>query len=265
MKLLKTAAVLVALAGCVALAPQAYGQSRGRELTILGGRGGELGVRVSDADSGGVEITDVERDSAADKAGLKRGDIIVEFDGEHVRSGRQFARLVRETASGRSVKTTIVRDGKRQDVTVTPSAGTGFEQFGDRLIPFDRFEFRELDRLRDLPFDFRFDFPRPGSSRLGVEVDELSDQLAGYFGARGGVLVTSVVDGSAASRAGLKAGDVITSVNGASVASRSDLIRALRDVDGGAETTIGIVRDRKEMTVTAKVEAPRRTLRGRPA
>ena len=136
--------------------------------------------------------------------------------------------------------------------------------------------FRNLDELRELgrlgdrlpPFNFNFDFDVPGAMsgrRLGVGVDELTDQLAQYFGANEGLLVTSVTDGSAASRAGLKAGDVITSINGRAVRSRGDLIQELRDA-ASEEITIGIVRDKKESTVTAKVEGPRRPVRGaRPA
>ena len=99
-----------------------------------------------------------------------------------------------------------------------------------------------------------------------MSVDELTDQLATYFGAKQGLLVTSVTDGSAASQAGLKAGDVITSINGRAVRSRDDLVQELRDSTTD-EITIGIVRDKKESSVTAKVDAaPRRNLRGaRPA
>ena len=94
-----------------------------------------------------------------------------------------------------------------------------------------------------------------------MSVDELTDQLAQYFGANEGVLVTSVTDGSAASRAGLKAGDVITSINGRAVRSRDDLVRELRDASGD-ELTIAIVRDKKASEVKAKIEAARRPLRG---
>jgi len=100
--------------------------------------------------------------------------------------------------------------------------------------------------------------------RLGVSVEELTSQLAGYFGAKDGVLVTSVADGSPASRAGLKAGDVITAINGQSVRSREDLLRGLREAPDSDEVTIGIVRDKKDSAVKAKLEAPRRTSRGRP-
>jgi len=76
--------------------------------------------------------------------------------------------------------------------------------------------------------------------------------------------VTSVADGSAAARAGVKAGDVITSINGSRVGSREDLLRGLRDA-ANEDVQIGIVRDKKESSVTAKIEMPRRTPRGRPA
>src|SRR5262245_13502266 len=189
MKVLKILGIAVTLTGVavigLALAPSVYGQSRGRELTVLGGRGGEIGVRITDASSGGVEIEEVQPDSAAEKAGLKRGDVIVEFDGERVRSGRQFARLVQETPAGRTIKATIVRNGQRQDVQVTPSEGRestvilGGDRLDGRLA--DQFAY---DRLRDFPFNFKFDYDFPGmasAGRLGVTVDELTHQLADYF------------------------------------------------------------------------------------
>jgi serine protease Do len=271
MKMLKIAAIVVSLTGVaalgIALAPSVHGQSRGRELTILSGRGGELGVRITAA-AAGVEIDEVQPDSAAEKAGLKRGDIIVEFDGERVRSGRQFARLVQETPSGRTVKATITRNGQRQDVQLTLAEGRGaaatiFGPDRDRMPGF-AYRLDDLDRLKDLPFNFNFDFDLPGmmsGGRLGVSVDELTQQLAGYFGAKDGVLVTAVTDGSPASRAGIKAGDVIVSINGERVTSRSDLVGTLRRAES-EDVTIGIVRDKKETSVKAKIEAPRRTLRG---
>ena len=85
----------------------------------------------------------------------------------------------------------------------------------------------------------------------------LTDQLSAYFGVKEGVLVTSVTDGSPASRAGIKAGDVITSVNSERVGSREDLVRALRDASSD-RIELGIVRDKQERTVTATIESQRR-------
>jgi len=282
MRLLRFFAVFVALLGVVALgvvlAPAAWGrfeahaqdrpERRARELTVLAGRGAGIGVRITDRSEGGVVIDEVVADGPADKAGLKRSDVIVEFDGEHVRSSRQFARLVQETPAGRSVKMTITRDGQRRDVQVTPDERRGdvmvSGDFGDYMRGFGRDLGRLGDRLPPFNFNFDFDMPLVSGRRLGVTVEELTAQLADYFGAKDGVLVTSVSDGSAAARAGLKAGDVITSINGERIGSREDLLRGLRDATS-EDLKIGIVRDKKETSVTAKIEPIRRTPRGRPA
>lgn len=295
MRLLRFFAVFVGLLGVVALAlvfaPAAFGpfnsharaqdrlsdSAQGRRddrperraLTMLAGRGAGIGVRITDRSEGGVVVDEVLADSPAEKAGLKRSDVIVEFDGEHVRSARQFARLVQETPSGRTVKVTITREGQRRDVQVTPDErrvdAMVSGDFGDSMRDLGRDLGRLGERLPPFNFNFDFDLPAMSGRRLGVTIDELTGQLADYFGAKDGVLVTSVTDGSAAARAGLKAGDVITSINGEKVSSREDLLRGLRDATS-EDVKIGIVRDKKESSVTAKIEMPtRRTLRGRPA
>ena len=65
-------------------------------------------------------IEEVAEDSPAAKAGLKKGDIVVEFDGERVRSVRQFTRLVQETPAGRKIQTALMRDGQKLTMTVEP-------------------------------------------------------------------------------------------------------------------------------------------------
>jgi membrane-associated protease RseP (regulator of RpoE activity) len=201
--------VVIAAAALVVVAVPVLAQNRSelgrqdrglRELTVLAGRGAEIGVRITDRTEGGVVVEDVQPDSPAEKAGIKRSDVITDFDGERVRSARQFERLVRETAPGRRVKATITREGQRRDVEITPSEGR------DAAMIFDGDRMRE--RLGDLAgrfpdLNFNFDFDMPGSlsgRRLGVTVDELSHQLAEYFGTKDGVLVTNVTEGSAAAR-----------------------------------------------------------------
>jgi len=297
MKMLKLLSVLVAFAGVGVLAlvasPSGHGPfasrvlaqgrqpdgPRARALTVLAGRGAEIGVTISDRESAekggapaaGVVVEDVQADGPAEKAGVKRGDVIVEFDGEHVRSARQFTRLVQETAPGRTVKATVVRDGQRKDVQIAPADRR--QGRDDVLIDGQRLRdsFGDLGRLTDrMPFNFgggnfAFAFPQlDGRGRLGVSVEELTPQLATYFGAKDGVLVASVTEESPASRAGLKAGDVITKINNEPVHSRDDLMRQVRDLKDG-DVTIGIVRDRKESTVTAKIESRRPARRGQPA
>jgi len=244
------------------------GDRRGRTFTMFSGTG--IGVRVADRD-GSVVVEDVEPDSPAAKAGLKASDVVLEFDGERVRSARQFARLVQETPAGRTVKAAVRRDGQRRDVDITPddrrSDFTVSGDWGNSMRDLGR----DLGRLGDrMPFNFNFDFDMPGmlsgvsGRRMGVTVQELTPQLSDYFGAKNGILVTGVNEGSPAAKAGLKAGDVITSVNGSRISSRADLVRGLRDATSD-DITIGIVRDKKESSVKATIEAPRRFTRGRPA
>jgi serine protease Do len=223
----------------------------------------------------GVVIEDVSEESPAASAGIRKGDIVVEFDGERVRSVRQFTRLVQETPAGRKIQTSLVRDGQRVNVTVEPRERGGFNLFSDddRVGVFrnfqggaDNFAFavppappgRPVPPQPPAPPAFP-DLPtfiwRAGS--LGLTVGNLSSQLAEYFGTKDGALVTSVYDDSAAAKAGIKAGDVITSFNGAAVTDPSDLRRRIQRLQNGDEFTVGVVRDKKSLTLNGKVETVR--------
>lgn len=290
MNIIKGAAWLVALSGATAtaavLAPMVEGQAvtvrRAQPTPAILGGGSRLGISIRDVDDedaktarlsglSGVFVEAVTEGSAAEKAGLRKGDIIAEFDGERVRSARQLMRLVQETADGRKVTTVVVRDGQRVTLTVEPRQRAGMVE--------------GLSDLEDWGRNFRFELPaRPatppatpprahtvppsvwsmddllprGSGRLGLTVDTLSPQLAQYFGTKQGVLVTSVRDDSVAAKAGIKAGDVITSVNGSEIDDPAELRRRLQALDAGAEFTIGVVRDKKAQSLKGKLEEPSR-------
>ena len=105
------------------------GSSRGESR--FDGLGGSIGVSVRDVSTEegqraklsppqGAYVTQGESGGPAEKAGIMTGDIILEFDGERVRSARQLSRLVRESPDDRVVKSTIVRDGGRRTVDLTP-------------------------------------------------------------------------------------------------------------------------------------------------
>ena len=273
----------LAAAACIAVgtASLAHLSAQDRERTprqwmsLFEAAGSELGVSVRDltADEiakakldrpGGVFIQDVREESAAARAGLREGDIVVEFDGERIRSASHFTRLVRETAPGRPVSSSVIRNGARVAVNVTPDES---DRRAMRLPP-------------ELPRDFLFNLPRNlnptppnldprpplGEFRrgqIGVALSPLTDQLASYFGVKEGVLVSSVVTGSAAAQAGLRAGDVITAVNGRSVQSVGDVTSAVRETRPGTALTMRVMRDRKELTIT--VTMPERITEPRSA
>jgi serine protease Do len=236
-----------------------------RSVMIADGAGSEIGAAVHDAGQadldrakspGGAVVDDVRPDSPAAMAGFKSGDLVVEFDGERVRSAAQLTRLVRETPAERAVKAVVVRDGNRVDLTVTPRERRPGRWSDDA---FER-PFSRLDHLPDLNVEIEKAIGPMfgGRGRLGITVEELTPQLGEYFGAKQGLLITSVQeDDSPAAKAGLKAGDILTTVNQQTVTVRGDVMEALHEMDDGAEVTLGIVRDRKPMTLKA-------TLTGEP-
>ena len=163
---------------------------------MLAGRGAEIGVRIADSQAEGVVIEEVQPDSPAEKAGLKPADVIVEFDGERVRSARQFGRLVQETPPGRTGESDN-HAGRSEEGRPDYAVGGPSGRRLQRRRPCPRPSRGDLDdSVRQLgrlgnhlpPFNFNFDFDFPGAlsgRRLGVSVGEFGDQLAQYLGAQG--------------------------------------------------------------------------------
>jgi serine protease Do len=290
MKILKAAACVVALSGITAgaavVASTIDGQSKAKTVTrgkfpstaVLMGGASRLGISVREVEEedlkgaglttpSGAVVEDVSEESAAAKGGVRKGDIIVEFDGDRVRSARQLTRLVQETPAGRKVPAVVIRDGQRVILNVEPESGAGFgferlrslEDWGENFA-FARPVVPPTPPTPPAPAapGWRMDdffFPR-SSSRLGITVDDLSPQLAEYFGTKEGVLVTSVQDASTGAKAGLKAGDVITSLNGSAVDDPAELRRRLQNVDEGEEFTLSVMRDKKLQTLKGKLDQP---------
>jgi serine protease Do len=282
MKTWKTLAVIAVAVTAVAIAavvaPPVRGQTRVtpkvRALEMLSG-GSRIGVSIRDVEESdsktaqaGVIVEEVATESPGEKAGIRKGDAIVEFDGERVRSVRQLTRVVQETPSGRTVSAVLLREGKKTPVSITPRddgrfSFSGFDDLGD-FSP--EFKFRVAPRVTppppptppSPPMVWDFDGLIGRSGRLGISIDSLSPQLAEYFGTKEGVLVSSVSDNSAAAKAGLKAGDVITNFNGSTINDPQDLRRRIQSLNDGDEFTVTVMRDRKPVTLKGKAESPER-------
>jgi serine protease Do len=201
----------------------------------------------------GVIVKDVEENSPAAKAGLAKDDVIVEFAGEKVRSATQLRRLVRETPPGRTVTLLVSRAGQTKTLSAKLEARAegAFEMPVTPPMP-------RLPNIEIPEFDFVW---QARGVRLGISGDELTPQLAEYFGVKQGkgVLVREVVVGSAAAKAGLKAGDVIVAVDGKEVATVSKLRRALAgDTEEKRKVTLTIVRDKHEQTLAVELEPAER-------
>ena len=224
--------------------------------------GMRLGVMIADINDEnakelkldyGVLVKDVREDSAAAKAGLMKDDVILEYAGEKVRSAAQLRRLVRETAPDRNVTIQISRAGQTKTITAKlvapPEPETAMRSFSVPVPP-PHIEMPNFDVMM-----------MHRGARLGVSADDLTTQLAQYFGVKQGkgVLVREVTVGSAAEKAGLKAGDVIVAVDGKEIGSVGKLRRALAGGPEDKETrkvSLTIVRDKREQTVTVELQAP---------
>lgn len=253
-KTVRISALITGLVALITLGAVNLEAQRDAPLLSLVGPGSSIGLVVSDG-APGVTITQVRPDSPAARSGFRAGDVVTEFDGERARSAAQFTRLVRETAPGRSVKVTVQRDGAAQTLDVTPEA-RGAEAL---RLP----DVVDLPRQFSLPRDFAFDFDvaaGPFSRRLGVTVVPLTPQLASYFGVERGLLVSDVASSSPAESAGIKAGDIITAVNDREVATAQDVVNEVREAQEGATIQVAVTRDRRELTLPAKLpERARRT------
>ena len=200
----------------------------------------------------GALVESVDADSAAAKAGLQKGDVIVEFAGERVRSEAQLRRLIRETPAGRTVSLQVIRDGQARALNAKLQSRTNHLNI---QVPEIHIAPPNTHLFDFGGFNFQFDGRRPS---LGISGDELTTQLASYFGVKQGkgVLVREVVVGSAAEKAGLKAGDVIVAVDGKSVATVTELRQALETKPSKEERKVNltVVRDRHEQTLPVELE-----------
>ena len=227
------------------------------------GKGSYLGLNVKEIDANrakelklreenGVEITQVEDDAPAGKAGLKVGDVVVEFNGQRVDGTEQFVRMVRETPVGRQVKLGVNRQGTAMTMSATiaqrSSKMTGMTAPAARKLAEDMK--REGEKMRD---EMMMNMPRAymgwSNGQLGIESESLSDQLASYFGVKEGVLIRSVKKGSAAEKAGMKAGDVIVKVDSTRVATPKEISTQLRASRSKKVIPVQLLRDHKEMSI----------------
>ena len=198
----------------------------------------------------GVAVARVIEGSPAERAGLRKDDVILRFNGEEVTSARKLNRLISEVAPDHTARLTISRAGVEQEISVTLSKRENFPRSFEMTLPRDLDRLgQNLEGLRNVPDRNDFSFVFGANRRIGVGVSALTKQLADYFGVREGrgVLVTSVNENGPAQKAGLKAGDVITAIEGNRIEKVSDLMRELNRKESG-EITLTVIRDKSQRT-----------------
>lgn len=208
----------------------------------------------------GVYISGIVDGSPAEEAGLKKGDVIMKFDGQEARSIRRLTRLIEDSKPGSKVDIEIWRDGNQRVLVCEMGSDDDDDVwvFGDDA-GFDtpRAIVPPTPDAPRAPHAYSFSLGQLSSSYIGVGLYDMSDQLAAALGATdGGALINQVEKDSPAEKAGLKAGDIIVEIDHKKVYDTDDVRKAIQKKKDGDVATVRILRDKREdKTVDVKVES----------
>ena len=156
----------------------------------------------------GALVSEVIQGSPAEKAGIRSGDVITEYEGKSIEHANDLPILVAQTPVGKSVNVVVQRENKRVPITVTVD------------------ELKEEEKVASVP----------EKERLGLAVQTVTPDIARSLGLdqAQGVIVSSVRPGSPAADAGLLRGDVILEVNRRAIKSAAELQKTIDNAKAGA-------------------------------
>jgi serine protease Do len=174
----------------------------------------------------GALVAEVMKDSPAEKAGFKGGDIILEFDGHPIHEMSELPRLVATTQVGKKVNVKILRDGQEKTLPVT------------------------IERLKE----GNDEDSALTSDRLGAKVTRLSPERSQQMRLDGGVVVIEVQADSLAEHAGIQEGDVIREINGTQIKSVADYSKAVASVKKGGYLKMLLRRGNASLFVAIQAE-----------
>ncbi|MDL1972089.1 MAG: DegQ family serine endoprotease [Deltaproteobacteria bacterium] len=178
----------------------------------------------------GALVADVTPGSPADKADIRRGDVIIEYNGKKIEEMNELPRLVANTPVGKSVPIKIWRNGKIKQLTVKVG------ELEEKVAKGER---------RYAPQD------------LGLKVEELTPYLAQRLGVKRihGVVITYVVPGSPAHEAGLSRGDIILKINRHPIEDLNDYQEVINSAKPG-DTLLFLI-ERREGTLFVALKVPK--------
>lgn len=200
-----------------------------------------LGV-MSEKTEQGAKVTDVTKEAAAEKAGLKTGDIITKINDAAVSGPDDLYKIIGQHKPDDKVTITYIRNGKQQTAQAVLGKSDQMKVYSWNT-PGSQFDMKGFNPHN---FEFLWDNDKP---RLGIEAQDTEDGK--------GVKITNVDDNedSPAGKAGLKEKDIITQVNGKAISSVDDLKESVKDAKKG--DTIKITYQRNNQTQTINVKFPK--------
>jgi S1-C subfamily serine protease len=230
-------------------------------------RRGWLGVLTDEDEEGRVMIIGIDRESPAELAKLKRGDIVLEFEGKEVTSFEMLRDEIRKRKPGEGVTLKIERSGKTRNVKVRLgeySEEEGWREFEvkfPRLFPVPRPSIPpsvppvpSKPRVPRTPRVFSWGLEQ--RKFIGVYLQPLNRELSEYFGVEKGkgLLIATIREDSPAEKVGLKIGDVIVKADGVRVQRAEQLSRIIQGKEKGNRIKIEFLRDKKKRTVEVEIE-----------
>ncbi len=211
-----------------------------------------LGVTTEKQDKG-VKITSVAKGSAAEKAGLKEGDVITKVGNKKINDPEELMDVVTSYKPKEEVKISYERNGKSNEIKTALG-----ERNERRIRSFSFNDDRNPEMERKMFRDFNFEMPlhsapgqpfnrfwMPSGKRLGVRIEDTEND--------GGAKITSVEEGSAAKKAGLKKDDIITDVAGKKVKNVNEVREEVLHSD---KTSYTIKGKRNGVDINFEVKIP---------
>jgi serine protease Do len=177
----------------------------------------------------GALVADVTEEGPAEEAGIRRGDVIVSFDGKEIEEMRDLPFIVATTPVGKKVTVEVIREGEKKNFTV---------ELGEMK------EEKEPEKAEE------------AEGELGMTLRENSPELAEEYNlpVQTGVVVVNIVPNSAAASAGLKPGDIILEVDQEPLKDLDDFRKKTRPYESG-ETLLLLV-NRQGSTLFITLEVP---------
>jgi serine protease Do len=223
----------------------------------------------------GAVINDIVRKSPADEAGLEEDDVIIAVNSKEVTDQTDVTRAVRNAKPGDKMTLTIMRGDKKMEITVTLASEPA------RMASRDRKREKEIVIQTVPPMPSMPGMPHapsvPGhpemrwfssndddGGMIGITMAPLTEQLGNFFGVKDGegALITEVLEGATAEKAGVRAGDVIIAVDDDLVSDVGDIVETIGDKDVDDVVKLTIIRDKKQMELSVTVaeddRSPRR-------
>lgn len=187
------------------------------------------------SDRQGALVSSVQEGEPADKAGIKAGDIIIEFDGKEISEVSDLPRTVAAIAPGKTVKVKVMRDGKEKDISITIGKMKEDEEAA-----------AVKGKKETAP-----------EERLGLSVQPITPEIARRFDLKDteGVVVTRVNPGSPAAAKGIKNGDIIKEVNRKKIKDIKEYKEAIKAVSKDDTVLLLVVSGGRTFYVTIKMKA----------